>query len=152
MIKLLASLVIQLAQICERKDIELGKKIHAFDLKSNEWHIAFMQIYETLFRQEAEIRNERGEIKFDWQGNLILDNDDDDDATKKIPTLCAALKPLLEFIEGYRRRVAAPSDTMVHKKYTKYADLTYISTKMRQVETETYGKLLERKMKELGHL
>ena len=49
-IKVLVSMVIQLASICEEEDVDLASDVHAFDLKSNEWHIAIMQIYENLFR------------------------------------------------------------------------------------------------------
>lgn len=40
-------------------------------MKSNEWHIAIMQIYENLFRDEAPARYNRGEIRFDEEGNYI---------------------------------------------------------------------------------
>jgi len=43
-----------------------------------------------------------------------------------LPTISAALRPLLEYVDGYRRRVAAPDDTIVRKKYSRYADLSYI--------------------------
>ena len=83
-----------------------------------------MQIYENLFRQEANQRNERGEIQFDQLGNLL------ESPTKggiaALPTISAALRPLLEYVDGYRRRVAAPDDTIVRKKYSRYADLSYI--------------------------
>ena len=122
MTKFLISLILQLAQLCEQKDLKLSKKIHCFDLRSNEWHIAFLQIYETLFKQETQIRNEKGDIKFDWHGNVEQQNFN--------TTFCSALRPLLDYISEYRKRVAAPSGTTVHKKYTKYADLTFIKTKL----------------------
>ena len=31
-------------------------------MKNNEWHIAIMQIYENLFREDAEERNRKGEL------------------------------------------------------------------------------------------
>ena len=52
-IKLLVTMVIQLASICEEEEVELSKDVHALDMKNNEWHIAIMQIYENLFREEA---------------------------------------------------------------------------------------------------
>lgn len=63
--------MIQVFEVCEAEDIELGRKIHCLDLKSNEWHIAALQIYENLFRMEARESDERGELKFDAEGNLI---------------------------------------------------------------------------------
>ena len=63
-------MIIQLAQVCEQNDFELGNKVHAFDLKSNEWHIAGLQIYESLFRFDAIKRHKEGDLKFDWEGNI----------------------------------------------------------------------------------
>ena len=40
-------------------------------MKSNEWHIAAVQVYENLFRQEAQKRYEMGELKFDREGGII---------------------------------------------------------------------------------
>ena len=62
---------IQLATICEEEDLELTKEVHCFDLKSNEWHIAIMQIYENLFKDDAHDKNERGELRFDEEGNVL---------------------------------------------------------------------------------
>ena len=122
-IKVLVSLVLQLAGVCEDQEVELSRTVHAFDLKSNEWHIAALQVYESLFRQEANLRNERGEIKFDQEGRVIPLAIG---VFEAFPTMSTALRPLLEFIDGYRRRVAAPESSIVYKKYNKYADLSYI--------------------------
>ena len=113
--------------------------MHAFDLKSNEWHIAALQVYESLYRQEANLRHERGEIKFDHEGEVIPPTKGD--PFEAFPTISAALRPLLEFIDSYRRRVAAPQNTLVHKKYTKYADLSYISKRLWQVEDKIHRQL-----------
>ena len=78
--------------------------MHAFDLKSNEWHIAALQIYENLFRSEVEDKNKRGELKFSKDGEHIPNTKKSSDKL----TMTGALRPLLEFIDGYRRRVAAP--------------------------------------------
>ena len=80
--------------------MKLSKKLHCFDLRSNEWHIALLQIYETLFKMEVDRRNERGQVKFDWEGNLI--ETADKSKREKNPTLCSAMKPLLEHIDSYR--------------------------------------------------
>ena len=45
--------------------------MHAFDLKSNEWHIAAVQIYENMFREEASHDFAKGFISFDEDGVLI---------------------------------------------------------------------------------
>jgi len=70
-IKFLVSMILQLTTICEEEDIELNKEVHAFDLKNNEWHIAAMQIYENLFREDTQMRNNRGELHFDDSGSLL---------------------------------------------------------------------------------
>ena len=41
-----------MAQVSEQHGVNLSKTIHAFDLKSNEWHIAVLQIYENLLVSE----------------------------------------------------------------------------------------------------
>ena len=46
------------------------------------------------------------------------------------------LRPLLEFIDVYRRRVSAPKNSLIHKKYAHYADLDYISTRLREIEDQ----------------
>ena len=57
--------------MCEKHDIELGRKVHAFDLKSNEWHIAAVQIYENLFRDETSKNFAKGLITMDDEGNFL---------------------------------------------------------------------------------
>ena len=37
-------------------------------------------------------------------------------------------------MDGYRRTVAAPENTLVRKKYSKYADLSYIKDRLGAVE------------------
>ena len=46
------------------------------------------------------------------------------------------LRPLLEFIDVYRRRISAPKNSIIHKKYAQYADLDYISTRLREIEDQ----------------
>ena len=58
-------------------------------------------------------------------------------------TMSTALRPLLEYIDVYRRRVAAPEHTLIRKKYSKYADLSYIEKRLKTVEDETYKKIWE---------
>ena len=58
-------MILQLSTICEEEDIDLSKEVHAYDMKNNEWHIAAMQIYENLFREDLEAKNVRGELIFD---------------------------------------------------------------------------------------
>ena len=97
-------------------------------MKNNEWHIAILQIYENLFKDDAQARDERGEIEFDRAGNYLEPKKERGGVgpIEAFPTMSGALRPLLEFIDGYRRRNAAPENTLVRKKYSKYADLTYI--------------------------
>ena len=110
-IKLLVSLIIQLVTICEEEDIDLSKEVHPFDMKNNEWHIAAMQIYENLLQEDCRIKNERGELRFDEQGHLI--EPAAGHAFENFPTISAALRPLLQFVDVYRRRCAAPENTLV---------------------------------------
>ena len=96
-------------------------------MKNNEWHIAAMQIYESLFREDSQSKNARGELKFDPRGNLIEDQTDrGQQLLEALPTMSGALRPFLEFIDKFRRRQAAPDNTLVRKKYARYADLSYI--------------------------
>ena len=75
-------------------------------------------------------RLRRGEIQFDEDGNYIEPTNIGPNAIDVLPTLSGSLKPLLEFVDGYRRRNAAPSETLVRKKYTKYADLDFIKKRL----------------------
>ena len=58
--------------------------------------------------------------------------------------MSGALRPLLEYMDGYRRRVAAPEDTLIRKKYSKYADLDYIKNHLGQVEDSIHKSLWRR--------
>ena len=85
------------------------------DLKSNEWHIAIMQIYENLFVRDANARNEMGELVFNSDGTLMVKQISHGRQRNKQQdtklNMSAALRPLLGFIDGHRRRVAAPEHT-----------------------------------------
>ena len=137
-ISLLVNMVVQLATICEEEDVDLENDVHAFDLKNNEWHIAVMQIYESLFRDEAPGRADRGEIRFDEHGNYIEPTTKGPNAIDVAPTMAAALRPLLVYIDGYRRRTAAPEGTQIRTKYVKYTDLNYIRDRLPEVENDVY--------------
>ena len=91
-----------------------------------------MQIYENLFRDDAHQKNDRGELRFDSEGNVI--EDQNERGIEDSPSMAAALKPLLQYMDGYRRTVAAPENTLVRKKYSKYADLSYIKDRLGAVE------------------
>ena len=122
--KILTQIIMQLIGICEDEDVQLSRKVHCLDLKQNEWHIAIMQIYENLYREDLDNRNNRGELKFDKEGNIV--EPPKVPGAIETPTLSGSLRPFLEFIDGYRRRVAAPQNTIVRTKYSNYADLDYI--------------------------
>ena len=139
-ISLLVNMIIQLSTICEEEDVDLERDVHAFDLKNNEWHIAIMQIYESLFREDAAGRRDRGEIRFDELGHYIQPTMKGPNAIEVMPTMSGALRPLLEFIDGYRRRCAAPENTIIRKKYAKYADLNYIKNRLPKFENKIYGE------------
>lgn len=96
-------------------------------------------------------KNERGELYFDEEGNVI-DLDDPKHVSKHRshkagletqPTMSSALRPLLQFIDGYRRRVAAPENSLIHKKYAHYADLSYISKRIKVVEDSVHDQIYE---------
>ena len=123
-LKLFTTLFIQLVKVCEEEEVFLAKKMHCFDLHENEWHIAIMQIYENLYREDLDDRNNRGELNFDREGNVI--EPPADSPLANIPTMSGAIRPFVEYIDGYRRRVAAPMNTLIREKYSKYADLDYI--------------------------
>ena len=65
------------------------------------------------------------------------------DLFEEIPTMSKALRPLLEFIDGYRRRVAAPEKTRVRTRYANYADLSYISKRLKAVEDQVHESIYE---------
>ena len=127
--------------ICEEEELELSKEVHSLDLKNNEWHIAIMQIYENLFKEDAEARNARREIEFDNEGNYIEPEKKGPNAIEAFPTMSNAIRPLLEYIDGYRRRQAAPEDTLIRKKYSHYADLAYIQKRLKTVEEGVYSEI-----------
>jgi len=79
-----------------------------------------------LFKEDAQVRNSRNEIHFDHEGNYVEPVTMGPNAIEIMPSMSNSLRPLLEYIDGYRRRQAAPEDTIVRKKYTHYADLAYI--------------------------
>ena len=132
-------MVIQLASICEEEEIELSKDIHALDMKNNEWHIAIMQIYENLFRDEAPGRWKRKEIRFDEDGNYLEPSKNGPNAIEVRPNISQSLRPLLEYIDEYRRRNAAPDESIIRKKYSNYADLDYIKNRLSGLEKDVYG-------------
>ena len=83
-----------MARICEEEDVNIGKKIHAFNLKSNDWHIAMLEVYEKLYRSE--------------QREPITMRESRVSGIESIPTVSQSIRPLLGFIDGFRRRIAAP--------------------------------------------
>ena len=56
---------------CEEEEVNLSKKVHCFDLNSNEWPIAMLQIYEVLFKEECEEKELQGDFEFDKDGNVV---------------------------------------------------------------------------------
>ena len=53
--------------------------------------------------------------------------------------MSGAFRPLLKFIDNYRRRVIAPSGSIVRKKgYAEYADLSYIYINLALAEKKAY--------------
>ena len=101
-----------------------------------------MQIYENLFKDDAHDKNERGELRFDEEGN-VLENEKGVHIEEN-PNMASALRPLLEYMDDYRRRVAAPENTLVRKKYSKYADLSYIKNKLQSTEDQIHKSLWSR--------
>ena len=58
--------------------------------------------------------------------------------------MSGALRPLLEFLDSYRRRGAAPEETLVRQKYSKYTDLDYIKKRLPIVEDEVHTAIFRR--------
>ena len=94
-----------------------------------------------MFRDDAHEKNERGELRFDEEGNLLENNEKGPNHIEESPTMSSALRPLLEYMDEYRRRVAAPEDTLVRKKYSKYTDLSYIKNRLGKVEDDIHRTL-----------
>ena len=55
--------------------------------------------------------------------------------------MAAAIRPLLETIDEYRRSVAAPEDSKVLRSYANYTDLDYIKNRLRTVELEVHAAI-----------
>ena len=142
-IKVLVSMIIKFANVCEDEDIALSKKVHCFDMKSNEWHIAVMQIYQGLFKEDSDQKWQRNEYIFDNEGNIVEAPRGPGlpEIQEKRVTMSSALRPLLEFVDGYRRRVAAPNNTLVRTKYSNYADLDYIKNRLKKVEDDVNNEI-----------
>ena len=142
LVKTLVSLVIQLTNVCQDHEIDIHRLVHCFDMKSNQWHIAVLQIYENMFEQEAQLRYERGQLRFDKEGNLA-NSKKKSSASLHEPqlTMSGALRPLLEMIDEYRKSSAAPETSVVLRKHAKYADLNYIQTRLKAVESEVHYRI-----------
>lgn len=98
------------------EDIDLSE-LHAFDLKSNEWPIAALQIYESLYKLDYLTAVNLGvaEPKEDAGG------------------LSSTLRPLLTHLNSYRKKVALPAD---NRFYSEYPNLLYIEKRLEKVETQ----------------
>ena len=108
-----------MATVCEEKGVDLST-VSALDMKSNEWAIAFIQIYENLLRQDyrwAEEDLKDAGVKLET--GIIPD----------LPNFCMSttVKPLLEFIHKFRLKVAPPPESRAYRKMT---DLKYIANRL----------------------
>ena len=110
-----------MARICVEQDVNIGKKVHAFYLRSNDWNIAMLEVYEKLYKSE--------------QREPITMRESRVSGIESIPTVSQALRPLLGFIDGFRRRIAAPKKTLVHEQYANYADLHHIEKRLHEIES-----------------
>ena len=99
-----------MATVCEERGADLSN-VHAFDLKSNEWAIAFIQIYESLLTQDYQWAVADLEDQLGKQTKTTL---------PVLPPFCMSqsVKPLIEFIHKYRLRVAPPPNTRAYRKVT----------------------------------
>ena len=55
--------------------------------------------------------------------------------------MSAALRPLLETIDDYRRSVAAPESSKVLRQFANYSDLDYIKDRLRTVEVDIHSAI-----------
>ena len=114
-----------MAIICEEKGVDIST-VSAFDMRSNEWVIACVQIYENLLWQD-----------YKWAVEDLIDAGVhiDPDSAPDLPAFCmsASLKPLLEFIHKFRLKVAPPPES---RAYRKMADLKYIPQRLDQLEEQ----------------
>ena len=116
-------------------------------MNSNEWHIALVQIYERLFKLEIMEKWELGQISFnqDDQGKIVtVETQKNAEKRENELTMSSAVRPLLEFIDGYRRRVAAPENTLVRKNYSRYCDLNFIANQLTVVQDRTFKQFYDR--------
>ena len=119
-------------------------------MNSNEWHIALIQIYERLFKVEIQSKWELGQISFnqDDQGQIVTVETQKDAVKRENElTMSSAIRPLLEFIDGYRRRVAAPAGTLVRKNYSRYCDLDFIAKQLGVVQDRTYRQFYDKQQR-----
>ena len=108
-----------MATVCEEKGVDLST-VSALDMKSNEWAIAFIQIYENLLRQDYRWAEE--DLK---DAGVKLEAG----AIPDLPNFCMSttVKPLLEFIHKFRLKVAPPPESRAYRKMT---DLKYIANRL----------------------
>ena len=106
-----------MATACEQQGTDLSE-VSAFDLKSNEWAIAFIQIYENLLKQDYQWAEEDLEEQTGGKRNK--------ETLPILPPYCmsSSVRPLLEFIHKHRLRVAPHPNSRAHKKIT---NLRYIA-------------------------
>ena len=79
-----------------------------------------LEVYEKLYRSE--------------QREPITMRESRVSGVEAIPTVSQSIRPLLGFIDGFRRRIAAPQKTLVHDQYAHYADLNHIQKRLREIE------------------
>ena len=58
--------------------------------------------------------------------------------------MSGAIRPLLDFIDGYRRRVAAPENTLIRKNYSRYADLSFIAKQLNVTQDRIYRQFYDK--------
>ena len=89
-------------------------------MKSNEWAIAFIQIYENLLRQD-----------FKWAEEDLMEAGVqlETGTVPDLPDFCMSttVKPLLEFIHKFRLKAAPPAESRAFRKMT---DLKYIAQRL----------------------
>ena len=124
--KLFASLVniiMQLSDICEDFEINLDN-VHSFEYTKNEWAIAFMQIYEKLYRLDCSAHD-----NFEVDGKPILKEG-------KPLGLSTPMRLLILHFHERRIRVAPPAGTYAGKHIE---DLEFYAKRLQIVENRVHA-------------
>ena len=139
-VKVLVTLIIEMAKFCEDYAMELGDDIDAFDhTQTNGWHTSSLKVYERLFKRDTEEKLRRGELNFDQDGYA---NNEQKDVKQN--WLSEAWQPLLEYVDGYRRRAAESEKLSTQDAFARArVDPGFICKRLKAIEDKVYLSVYE---------